>query len=303
MSQAIYRATELIVCAWVRLYLAGVPRQSRSRRRAEIASDLYEHRLDVEEQGRSQAAAALRLLFRCIAGASDDLLWRSEVGGTSMLRMMRAPIRVAIVTAFILMLPFLAMQLDIGVTDPGDGAEGVNWTPFDFAFAGVLLFSAGLAYELVAKKMSNIAYRAAAGLALASALFLVVVNGAVGIIGSEDNAANLMYGGVLIVGISGAVIARFRPRGMARTLLAMAIAQALIAAIALVAVEMDPSFWGEATRMQNPSPVLDFFGVTPTPVLQLLGVNGMFIALFLGSAWLFRAAARGRTPAGAQPQS
>lgn len=209
-----------------------------------------------------------------------------------MLRMMRAPIRVALATGFILMLPFLAMQFDIGVTDPGDGTEGVAWTLFDFVFAGVLLFSAGLAYELIAKKMSNVAYRAAAGVALASALFLVVATGAVGIIGSEDNPANLMYAGVLAIGIGGAVIARLQPRGMARTLYATAIAQALVAVIALIAMEIDPSWWGEADRTQDLS-----------PVLQVLGVNGMFIALFLGSARLFQtAAARGETPADARPQ-
>ena len=291
MSHAIYGAAELIVHAWVRLYLIGVPRQARRQRRAEIASDLYECRWDVQEQGRSPAAAALRLLARCIAGVLDDLLWRSEVGGISMLRMMRAPIRVALATAFILMLPFLAMQLHLGVSDPGGATEGVAWTPFDFAFAGVLLFGTGLAYELVAKKMSNVAYRAAVGIALASALFLVVVNGAVGIIGSEDNPANLMYAGVLAVGIIGAFIARLKPHGMARALFAMALAQALVAVIALIAVEMDPSVWGEETRMQQPS-----------PVFQILGVNAMFIALFLGSAGLFRTAARGQTPAGAGPE-
>lgn len=54
------------------------------------------------------------------------------------------------------------------------------------------------------------------------------MNGAVGIVGSEDNPANLMYGGVLAVGIVGAVIARFRAEGMAR-------AQGSVALIALIA--------------------------------------------------------------------
>jgi hypothetical protein len=293
MSHAIYRSAELIVRAWVGLYLVGVPRQARRQRRAEIASDLYEHRVDVREQGRSPAAAALRLLVRCIAGAFDDLLWRSEVGdalgGTGMLRRMHAPGRVALATALILMLPLIAMQF----------TDDVAWNLFDFVFAGVLLFSAGLAYELLAKRMSNIAYRAAAGLSLVTALFLVVSLGAVGIIGSEDNPANLMYFGVIAVGIGGAIIARFQPRGMARTLFAMALAQTLIAVIALIAVEIDPAWWGEADRTQDSSP---FFGVTPTPVLQILGVNGMFIALFLGSAVLFQTAARGQSPTSARHQ-
>jgi hypothetical protein len=198
-----------------------------------------------------------------------------------MLRMMRAPGRVALATALILLLPLLAMQF----------TEEVAWTLFDFAFAGILLFSTGLAYELTARKGGTAAYRAAVGVALAAALLLVWVNGAVGIIGSEDNPANLMYLGVLAVGMIGAFIARLEPHGMARALFATALAQALVAVIALIAMEMDPSFWGEAIRAQGPS-----------PVFQILGVNGMFIALFLGPAGLFRTAAREQSPAGAGPE-
>ena len=40
------------------------------------------------------------------------------------------------------------------------------------------------------------------------------------IIGSEDHPANRMYHGVLAVGFLGALIARFRPRGMALALVA-----------------------------------------------------------------------------------
>jgi len=42
-------------------------------------------------------------------------------------------------------------------------------------------------YELVARKAGNIAYRAAVGVAVAAALILVWVNGAVGIIGNEGS--------------------------------------------------------------------------------------------------------------------
>ena len=80
-----------------------------------------------------------------------------------------------------------------------------------------------------------------------------------------------MYGGVLAVGIVGAVIARFRPQGMARALLAMALAQALVAVIALIAGK-------------HQAPI--------SSVFEIVGLNGLFVALFLGSAWLFRHAAR-----------
>jgi hypothetical protein len=104
------------------------------------------------------------------------------------------------------------------------------------------------------------------------------LTGAVGIIGSEDNNANSMYFGVLAVGIIGAIIARFRPHGMARALFATALAQALVAVIALI------------------------FGLgsgSPPGVLGTLILNGFFAGLFVGSALLFRDAGREQTPAGA----
>jgi hypothetical protein len=156
------------------------------------------------------------------------------------------------------------------------------WTLFDFVFAGALIFGTGLTYVLVARKAGNIAYRAAVGIALAAAFILVWLTGAVGIIGSEDNNANLMYFGVLAVGIIGAIVARFQPPGMARALFATALAQAVVAVIALIIGLGSP--W------------------SPPGVLGTLILNGFFGALFLGSALLFRYAGREQTPAGAEPE-
>lgn len=120
--------------------------------------------------------------------------------------------------------------------------------------------------------VNNTAYRAAIGVALMAAFLLVWLSLGVGIIGQDGDPANLMYLGVLVVGIIGAILARLQPYGMARTLVAMAIAQALVAAIALIA--------GLGLPWSGPA--------------ELLGLNGFFIALFAGSAWLFRRAARGQ---------
>ena len=175
--------------------------------------------------------------------------------------------RPALVTAVVLMLPLLAMLFT------GD----MGWGLLDFLAMGALVFGMGLTYELAARKARNVAYRAAAGLALVAAFLLVWINLAVGIIGSEDNVANVMYVGVLAVGFLGALIARFRPHGMARTLFAMALAQALVAAVAMI------------FRLGSP-------GSGP---LELLGLNGFFVALWVGSALLFRTAAREQPRAGA----
>ena len=94
----------------------------------------------------------------------------------------KAAIRLAIATGIILLLPLIAMQY----------TDEVVWDLADFVVAGVLLFGTGLAYELMARKGGTVAYRAAVGIALATVFLLVWVNGAVGIIGSENNDANLM---------------------------------------------------------------------------------------------------------------
>ena len=168
---------------------------------------------------------------------------------------------VALATAFILLVPLL--------TAPA-------WNLADFVFAGALIFGTGLTYVLAAKA-GNIAYRAAVAIALAATFLLVWLTGAVGIIGSEDNNANSMYFGVLAVGIIGAIIARLRPPGMVRALFATALAQGLVAVIALI--------FG--------------LGLPWSPPVEILALNGFFVALFVGSALLFRYVAREQTPAGA----
>lgn len=167
----------------------------------------------------------------------------------------------------VLLLPLVAMRF----------TDEVKWGAADFVVAGALLFGAVLTYELVAGTKAGIEYRAAAGVALAAALILAWLSLGVGIIGRDGDPANLMYFGVLAVGIIGALVARFRPRGMARALVATALAQASVAAFALIA--------GLGYPWSGP--------------LELSALNGFFVAMFVGSAWLFRRAARGRTERGA----
>jgi len=116
-------------------------------------------------------------------------------------------------------------------------------------------------------------YRSALGAALTATFMLVWLALGVGILGADGDRANLMYGGVLAVGIIGAITTRFDPHGMSRALLAMALAQVLVTVIALIAG-------------------VHRSGVSPVAEIVLL--NGFFVAMFLGSAWLFRNAARGQ---------
>jgi hypothetical protein len=118
----------------------------------------------------------------------------------------------------------------------------VNWTGSDFAAMGIMLAGTCGLYELATWLSSNTAYRAASGMAIVTGFMTVWVNLAVGMFGSEHNPLNLMFGGVLLVAISGALLSAFRPRGMAWTMAATATAQLLAAAIGLViglAIGMD----------------------------------------------------------------
>ena len=122
---------------------------------------------------------------------------------------------------------------------------------------------------------SNTAYRIAIGLALTAAFLIVWLNAAAGLIGIEDDdPANLLYVGVLAIGFLGAIIARLRPRGLARALFATALAQALVGAIALALPNTASS-------------------------AQIGALHGMFVVLFGAAALLFLYAARtGSRPRG-----
>jgi hypothetical protein len=81
-----------------------------------------------------------------------------------------------------------------------------------------------------------------------------------------------MYFGVVAVGIIGAIITRLQPAGMARVLLAMAIIQVLIAAVAIFAK----------------------LGLPWSGPMEILLLNGFFVVVFIGAAWLFRRVSRGQ---------
>ncbi len=144
-----------------------------------------------------------------------------------------------------------------------------HWRPGAFVLAIVLLLgSAGLGYALLAKqKLSNKTYRFAVGLAVAAVFVLVWMNAAVGgILG--DNPANMMYFGVLLIGLMGASVARLEPLGMSHALYATAFAMALVPMVAWIIGT--PAF--------------------ANGVVAVVGLHAFFALLFVGSALLFRRA-------------
>ncbi len=167
-----------------------------------------------------------------------------------------------VVVVLILIIPLVAMQF----------TEEVNWSLFDFVLMGTILFGVGLAYELIARRSEKkTMYRVAFGVGLVGAFLLFWVNGAVGIIGNEGQPANLMYGVVFAIGFIGSLVARFKSRGMARTLFAAAVAQMLIPIVALI-------IWPPPVTSWAPS------------VFSVFVLSAFFAMLFTVSALLFRCA-------------
>lgn len=120
------------------------------------------------------------------------------------------------IAALILLLPLVAMRF----------SSEVNWTAGDFFFAALLIGIVGLTFELTVRVTPNWAYRGGGATALAASFLTVWANGAVGMIGDEDNPYNLLFLGVLLIALLGSITARFRPRGTALAMSAAAIAQA-----------------------------------------------------------------------------
>ena len=95
--------------------------------------------------------------------------------------------------------------------------------PNELIFAGVLVAAVGIPYEIATRVPGRLTYWAGAGLALATALSLVLMNGAVGIIGSEDNPHNRIFIAGIAVAAAGAVTARFQAKGLALAMFAAAL--------------------------------------------------------------------------------
>lgn len=172
-------------------------------------------------------------------------------------------IGIALFTALVLLIPLIAMQF----------TNEVNWSAADFVIAGAILFGTGLAFELVARKAGTTAYKAAFGMGLAAGFFIIWLSGAVGIIGNEDHPANIMYAGVLAVGFFSAILSLFKAKRMAYAMLATAVAHSIVTVAALVIVIQESGYaWDGAGKT--------------------LMLNLFFVALWSGSAYLFRAASR-----------
>jgi hypothetical protein len=106
---------------------------------------------------------------------------------------------------------------------------GAPWTVSDYLVAAAVFALVGGAFELAVRRSGSTWYRAGAAAALLTAFLLLWINAAVGIVGSENNPANLLFGLVVLAGLAGSIVARFEAPGMARAMTFAAAIQALVA--------------------------------------------------------------------------
>lgn len=156
--------------------------------------------------------------------------------------------------ALVLLLPLVAMRI------PGTGVE---WTGLDFVAMAGLLLLACVTFEVAVRVGRSHAFVVASVSAAAAALVSTWANLAVGIVGDEGGPVNLMFFAVPAVAIAGAAWSRLRAQRLARVMDLTAVVQGLACVAALV---LDGAYAFVAT--------------------------GVFVAMWVFSAQLFRRAAR-----------
>lgn len=155
----------------------------------------------------------------------------------------------------LLLTPLVMMQI----------SDEWNWTIGGFLFAGTMIGGVCLLYELAERASGSRAYRAGFAVALAAS-FLTVWTTLV-----RDDGTGIGFFLLIMAAVVGAFAAWFRPSGMARTMLGVAIMQALFGI-------------ANATAPSTAS--------IPDGSIRALLFNGFFTVLWLISAVSFRAAAR-----------
>lgn len=184
--------------------------------------------------------------------------------GPALFKNHKAILVALIVNAIVLVVPLVAMQF----------TDEVDWSVGDFIVATLLIMGSGLIIDFVSGRSRNAAFRLGVVMAVGTGLLLIWVNLAVGLIGDEDNPANLMYSTVILIGLVGGTASGFKPRGMAYALYATALAQMAVPFIAL-------TIW---------QPPFD------DGVFKVIVLNTNFAILFIGSAILFHRASFAEMP-------
>ena len=174
-----------LVARWVRFYTRDLPAPIAERRIGEIEADLHDHVAHERAEGAEDRRIALDIAGRMVRGLPADASWRRTVTRSSSrkkeVKMRRSALRVALVTACILLVPLISMLV----------SDGVHWSVPDFIMAAAVLGGTGFLLEMLFKNPRSIALRA---VALAVAVAAIVF-------GNADDAPGLvLFGCVVILG-------------------------------------------------------------------------------------------------------
>ena len=186
-----------LVARWVRVYTRDLPGPIAERRIAELDADLHDHIAHERASGLPDRRIALGIAGRMVRGLPADASWRGRIARTHARKdtprmqtpLARSAVRVALVTALVLLIPAVLMLA---------GEPGTDWGVFDFVFAGVLVMGAGMLVELAVRRPSSVLLRVVAAVVGAAAIAL----------GEADDAPGLMLFGVLLIGGALALSAR-----------------------------------------------------------------------------------------------
>jgi len=197
---------------WYAMLLRLYPPPFRERFGEGMAQTFHDLCRERRDARRRLFGFALWIFCETLAGIVREHITRMNQLGKTVLR-------VALGALVVLMVPIVASRV----------VEGWNWPARAFVFAYVLFFLTGMAYAVIAKKMSAWSYKAGVGVALLAGFALgwsTMVQTA-----DSGHPERLWYLSVLVVGLIGACLARLKAPGLAATLFAMAAVLALISVV------------------------------------------------------------------------
>jgi hypothetical protein len=177
-----------LVARWVRFYTRDLPTPVARRRIEEIDADLHDHIAHERAHGAGDRRITLGIASRMVRGLAADASWRGQATADPSTRKevikmsktaYRSAVRVALVTACVLLVPLVAMQF----------TDEVDWGVADFVLAGLLLGGTGLLLELAVRRPGKLAYRVAA-----SAIGVAAI-----VLGEADDAPGLVLFGLLLI--------------------------------------------------------------------------------------------------------
>lgn len=170
---------------WTAVYTLGLAAQVRDARRAEIASDVWEHHRDIVTEGRPVWRFFGSVFSRIVRGAPADLLWRVNVEGPKM--DIKIPFERIVGGLLLAMVVLLMITTSISGYDTGrEGFDSElrrladlsnaahNGNAFFRALTGVALIAAAAAlYTNLKDRSPMLSAMAAFGIAAAGVLALI----------------------------------------------------------------------------------------------------------------------------------